>query len=124
MASTPVAVSVDEYIAGFPPHTRRLLQELRAIIREAAPGATERISYGMPTFDLHGHRLVYFAGYEHHIGLYPVTGAVAEAFAEELRPFRRGKSTVRLPLDAALPAALVRRIVQFRAGKIVAGESE
>jgi uncharacterized protein YdhG (YjbR/CyaY superfamily) len=65
--------------------------------------------------------LVYFAGYEHHIGLYPVSGAVAEALEEELRPFKRGKGSVRLPLDRPLPVALVRRIIQLRAGEMEGG---
>ena len=118
MAGTPVPASVDEYIAGFPPETRRRLEQLRAVVHEVAPAATERISYGMPTFDLRGHALVYFAGYERHIGLYPVTGAVAEALEEELRPFKRGKGSVQLPLDRPLPVALVRRIIELRVGEI------
>jgi uncharacterized protein YdhG (YjbR/CyaY superfamily) len=116
VVSAPVAASVDEYIAGFPPGTRRLLVELRAIVRDVAPGATERISYDMPAFYLRGRSLIYFAGYEHHVGLYPVTGAVAEELEEELRPFRHGRSTVRFRLDRPLPGALVRRIMQLRVG--------
>jgi uncharacterized protein YdhG (YjbR/CyaY superfamily) len=118
VAGALVPPSVDEYIAGFPPETRRRLQELRSLAHEVAPGVTERISYGMPTFDLAGHVLVYFAGYARHIGLYPVAGPVADALEEELRPFKRGKGSVRLPLDRALPVALVRRIIELRVGQI------
>ena len=45
---------IDEYIATFPPATQRILAELAATIRAAAPGAAEKISYRMPTFALHG----------------------------------------------------------------------
>jgi uncharacterized protein YdhG (YjbR/CyaY superfamily) len=64
----------------------------------------------------------YIAGYQHHIGLYPVAGAVGEALEEELRPFKRGKGSVRFPLDHPLPVALVRRIVRLRAGEIEGGK--
>jgi uncharacterized protein YdhG (YjbR/CyaY superfamily) len=66
--------SVDEYIATFPLSTQRLLIQLRNLIRENAPNAEEVISYAMPAYRLNG-VLVYFAGYENHIGFYP-TGKV------------------------------------------------
>jgi uncharacterized protein YdhG (YjbR/CyaY superfamily) len=112
--STRAASSIDEYIAGFPSETRRLLEELRALIQEAAPEATERISYRMATFDLHGRPLIYFAGFQGHVGLYPVIGAVAETLEEELRPYKSGKGTLRFELDRPLPAGLVRRIVELK----------
>jgi len=109
-ASTPDLV--EEYIAGFPPETQKVLRELRALIKTSAPGATEKISYRMPTFVLKRH-LVYFAGYEKHVGFYP-TGSGIEAFKEELRPYKSGKGSVQFPLDRPLPADLIRRIVEFR----------
>ncbi len=103
---------VDEYIAGFPPATRRVLEEIRALIRASAPGATEKISYRMPTFVLNRH-LVYFAGYDRHVGFYP-TGSGIEAFKDELEPYKSGKGSVQFPLGQPLPADLIRRIVEFR----------
>lgn len=113
MASRPTAGSIDEYIAGFPPATQQALEELRALIRECAPEATETISYAIPTFDLNGHHLVHFAGYAKHIGFYPVPSAM-EAFTEELAPYRSGKGSAQFPLGLPLPADLIRRIVAFR----------
>src|SRR5512133_2815801 len=88
------AAAVDEYIAGFQPETRRVLEDLRAIIREAYPAATERISYRMPTFDLHGKVLIYYAGYKEHVGMYPIVGRVEEVSGDELAPYKRGKGTI------------------------------
>ncbi len=51
--------TVDEYILAFPEPVRTKLQELRRLIRDAAPDAEEPIKYGMPTFTLHGN-LAYF----------------------------------------------------------------
>jgi uncharacterized protein YdhG (YjbR/CyaY superfamily) len=113
MANRSTANSIDEYIAGFPPETQKVLEELRALIKASAPEATETISYAIPTFDLSGHHLVHFAGYEKHIGFYP-TGRGIEAFKEELKPYKSGKGSVQFPLGQPMPADLVRRIVEFR----------
>jgi uncharacterized protein YdhG (YjbR/CyaY superfamily) len=108
--------SIDEYIARFPAHTRQMLEELRALIKAAAPDATETISYGIPTFDLDGRHLVFFAGYERHVGLYPAP--VSEAsFLEDLKPYKKGRGSVQFPLSEPLPKDLVRRIVAFEAAR-------
>jgi len=112
MASRSTANSIDEYIAGFPLETQKVLEGLRALIKTSAPDATETISYAIPTFDLNGH-LVHFAGYEKHIGFYP-TGSGVEAFKEELKPDKSGKGSVQLPLGQPMPRDLIRRIVEFR----------
>jgi uncharacterized protein YdhG (YjbR/CyaY superfamily) len=124
MTNRSTADSIDQYIAGFPPETQEVLQELRALIRASAPEATEAISYAMPTFDLNGRHLVHFAGYARHIGLYPVPSGI-EAFAEELKPYKSGKGSVQFPLGQPLPTDLISRIVAFRvaetAGKAAGG---
>ena len=97
-----------------------MLEELRAAIRAVAPEATEKISYGIPTFDLNGQHLVHFAGYAKHVGFYP-TGSGIEAFKEELGAYVTSKGTVQFPLDRPLPADLVQRIVEFRVREVGVG---
>jgi len=113
MAARPTAGSIDEYIAGFPPETQKVLGEVRGLVREIAPEATETISYAIPTFDLGGKHLVHFAGYERHVGLYPAPSGMVE-FEAELVPYKQGKGSVQFPLDKPLPVDLIRRIVEFR----------
>jgi uncharacterized protein YdhG (YjbR/CyaY superfamily) len=55
--------TIDEYIAGFPADVQEHLHQIRETIKTAAPAATEKISYGMPTFHLNGN-LIHFAGYK------------------------------------------------------------
>lgn len=112
MVNNPTPGDIDEYIAGFPHDVRAKLEKIRAVILEAAPGATEKISYRMPTFVLEGN-LVHFAAYEHHIGFYPTPSAI-EKFSEELKGYRGGKGSVQYPLDQPVPYDLVREIVAFR----------
>jgi uncharacterized protein YdhG (YjbR/CyaY superfamily) len=116
MGTRSAADTIDDYIAGFPPETQQVLQEVRSIVRAAAPGATETISYAMPTFDLNGRHLVHFAGYPKHIGFYPIPTGI-EAFKEELKPYKQGRGSVQFPLGQPLPRDLIRRIVEFRAAE-------
>lgn len=104
--------NIDEYISGFPQEVRQQLSQLRNAIRDAAPGAEETISYGIPAFRLNG-MLVWFAAHSHHIGLYP-RGSGIEIFKEELAPFKISKGTIQFPIGQPLPLDLIRRIVQFR----------
>lgn len=104
--------SIDEYIEKFPKDVQHLLEAMRQTIREAAPQASEAITYGMPTFQLKGN-LVHFAAYQHHIGFYPAPTGV-EAFTERLSPYLSSKSTLQFPLDKPIPFDLVTDIVKYR----------
>jgi uncharacterized protein YdhG (YjbR/CyaY superfamily) len=104
--------SIDQYISSFPPLTQKNLEQLRLIIREAAPGASEKISYQIPTFFLNGN-LVHFAAYQRHIGFYP--GArVIQVFESELSSYKTAKGTIQFPIDRPLPVELIKKIVEFR----------
>jgi uncharacterized protein YdhG (YjbR/CyaY superfamily) len=104
--------TVDEYIATFPAKTKGILQQLRATIKQVAPGAEEAISYNMPAFRLHG-MLIWYAGYREHIGLYPKT-TVIRAFQKDLAGYKLSKGTIQFPLDQPLPLDLITRIVKYR----------
>ncbi|RKN80669.1 iron chaperone [Paenibacillus ginsengarvi] len=104
--------SIDAYIAGFPPDIQHILTALRNVIREAAPEAKEKISYQMPTYELHGN-LVHFAAFKNHIGFYPAPSGI-EAFADEVKPYHKSKGTLQFPLDQPLPNELIARIVKYR----------
>ncbi len=111
-AQGPPATTIDEYIAGFPPDVRALLERVRRAIREAAPDAEEAIKYRMPTFVLNGN-LVHFAGYAHHIGFYPTPSGIA-AFKKELARYPSAKGSVQFPVDQPIPYPLIGRITRFR----------
>ena len=103
---------INSHINDFPISTQKLLKQLRATIKKAAPQAIEAISYGIPTFKLNGN-LVHFSGYAKHIGFYPGSGAIA-MFKKELSKYKTSKGTVQFPLDKPLPLALITKIVKLR----------
>ncbi len=107
-----VAVSVEAYIAAAPLPARRLMQQLRNIIRDVAPEAEETISYRMPMYKYHG-MLVGFAAFPNHVGFYAISN-VAQRYPEELAPYHTGKGSVQFPLGQRLPALLVRKLVKDR----------
>lgn len=117
----PIAASVDDYIAGFAPELRVRLEKVRETIRKAAPDAQEQISYAIAGYKLAGRPLIYFAGFKQHIGVYPIVGAVREAFELELAGYPGSKGTVRFTHEQPVPYALIGRIVKFRA-KEIAGQ--
>ena len=111
----PISNSIDEYIAAFPAEIQQILSQIRATIHSAVPDATEKISYGMPTFYLQGN-LVHFAAFKNHIGFYPTPGGIEE-FQSELAQYEGSKGTVRFPLNQPIPLDLFARIARYRASQ-------
>lgn len=105
--------NIDEYIAGFPKEIQKILEQIRATIKEAAPDAEETISYAIPTFKLNKINLVHFAAFKNHIGFYP-TPAGHEAFKKQLSVYKTGKGSVQFPLEKPMPLKLITKIAKFR----------
>lgn len=103
---------ITSYIAACPIQTQEQLKNLRNFILQEVPQAEEVISYKMPAYKLNG-MLVYFAGYEKHIGFYP-TGSGIKHFESEIQNFKYSKGTIQFPIEQDLPYELIRRIIQFR----------
>ena len=104
--------TITEYIKAAPKEAREKLREMRACIREAAPGAKESLKWGMPAFS-YRRILVTFAVFKHHIGFYPTPSAV-KAFAKNLARFKTAKGSIQFPLEKPLPLPLIRKITAFR----------
>src|SRR5262245_36711551 len=112
MEKRPHAKDVDAYISTAPKAAQAKLRQLRKLIKESAPAAAERISYGMPYYHYKG-RVAYFSFWKSHIGLYVPTPVLAE-HKNELKGYETTKATVRLPLDERLPVALIKKLIQAR----------
>ena len=105
--------SIDEYISKQPTEVQKILEKIRKTIKEAAPNATEAISYQMPTFKLNGKNLVHFAAFINHIGFYP-TPSGTENFKKELSKYKTSKGTAQFQLSEDIPYNLITKIVKFR----------
>lgn len=114
--------TIDDYIAHQPEEVQKVLQELRSIIKEAAPDAVEVLNYKVPSFTLvpNGKRdqQIMMAGYAKFVGFYPFPTTM-EKFADELKEFKQGKGSVQLPYNKPLPKELIKRMVEFRKEEIL-----
>jgi uncharacterized protein YdhG (YjbR/CyaY superfamily) len=114
-------VDVDAYISAAPAAVQAQLRQLRAAIREEAPNATEKMSYGIPFYEYGGtpgtlaSRLIYFAARKNHIALYPSGGA------KGLEQYLTERSTLRFPLDKPLPMSKIRSFIRARVKEKDAG---
>ena len=112
MAGRSAPGTIDDYIAGFPPDVRAILERIRMTIREAVPDAMETIRYKMPAFGLGGD-LIYFAAFKNHIGIFPpVRGD--EKLSKAIARYRGEKGNLRFPFGEPFPYQLLTRIVRFR----------
>jgi uncharacterized protein YdhG (YjbR/CyaY superfamily) len=112
------ARSVSEYIGLQPRSVQATLTRVRSAIRKAVPRAEELLSYGIPTYKLHGDAVLYFAGWKQHYSLYPATSRVVAAFKSDLALYEVSKGTIRFPLSKPVPAGLIARIAKLRAQEV------
>lgn len=102
--------TVDAYISSAPKEVQEKLQQIRNLIKEVAPDAIEKISYGMPYYGYKG-RLVYFAYAKNHIGLYAMPSYL-EGYDSEIQKYRTGKATLSFPIDEKLPLTLIKQLIK------------
>jgi uncharacterized protein YdhG (YjbR/CyaY superfamily) len=108
---------VDEYIARCPKDAQAALVKLRATIRSAAPGATERTDYfrmpgySNPSIDYYDGMFTWFSFKKLHIRLH-VPPAVIQAHRKELAGYATTKAIVSFPTGKPLPLALVKTLVK------------
>ena len=105
--------SVTEYIQAAPKEAQQKLREIRAILKEVVPKATESLKWGNPVFE--EKRILFaYAAYKSHLNFMP-THASLILFEEELKEYNTGKDTIQFPYDKPLPKLLIRKIAAYRA---------
>ncbi|MEH3053920.1 MAG: DUF1801 domain-containing protein [Patulibacter minatonensis] len=113
---TPKPTTIDEHLASAPPGVRATLDSVRATLLEAVPDAEERFRYGMPAIMFGGRYGLHYAGWKHHLGLYPV-GELPEPLASEIAPFRAKKDSVTFRYADGVPLDLIARVAAALAAK-------
>ena len=109
--------TIDGYIATLAPEAQAVAEGVRKAILEAAPDSVETVRYGMPTFQVGGASVLYFAVWKNHVGLYPMYRGTPE-FEAEVGPFRAHKDTVQFPLDKPIPHDLISRMVHSQVARL------
>jgi uncharacterized protein YdhG (YjbR/CyaY superfamily) len=109
--------TVDNYIETAPPAAQPTLRELRQLIHATLPSATERIRYGMPTYDHRGQRFVHIAAAKAHVGVYGLAHEDSDV-PPELAPYLVERSTLRFRFDQPLPTAALAAALRRKAGRL------
>lgn len=104
------------------PAKRQALEDLRSLIKKAAPDAEEAPVYGVPGFKLNGQGLVCYAAFKAHCGFYPMSPELMDKMTTELEGLRVAKGTIHFTPDQPLDESLVERIVTARVAEIAAGK--
>ncbi len=107
------AKTVDEYLQALPSGVRTTLEKVRKAIKSAAPMAEEKIGYGIPYYKYKGSFLALTAQ-KNHCSLVTMSYNIVKELKNELKPYGVSGTTIHFPLDKALPAALVSKIVKRR----------
>jgi uncharacterized protein YdhG (YjbR/CyaY superfamily) len=104
----------DAFLAKLPDDQRAALEDLRQVIRRAAPDAVEGLAYGVPAFKYRGRPLVSIGAAKGHCAFYVQSPAVMDAHAADLAGFDTAKGTVRFQASQPLPETLVTTLVHAR----------
>lgn len=105
--------TIDEYIKAAPQHVQEKLHEMRAILKEVAPNATEAIKWGSPVFE--ERRILFsFSAFKSHLSFMPTSSSL-EPFRNELTELSTTRETIRFPYDKPLPKSLIQKIAAYRA---------
>lgn len=106
------ATTVPEYIKAAPKEAQKHLKELRSILKDVAPKATEAIKWGSPV--LEGKRILFaYSAHKSHVNFMPTHSSLTP-FKKELEEFNIGKDTLQLPYDRPIPTALIKKIAMHR----------
>jgi uncharacterized protein YdhG (YjbR/CyaY superfamily) len=118
MRKSVPAESVDRYLAELPEDARFALERLRKIIRAAAPGSTEVVSYRIPIFKHQGHPLVGFGAAKNHCSFHVMSSSMIPELERmqrgELKEYNVSGATIHFTPDKPLPAGLVTKLVKER----------
>jgi uncharacterized protein YdhG (YjbR/CyaY superfamily) len=108
---------VDEYIARCPKAAQGDLAKIRAAVRAAAPGATERTDYfqmpgySYPGLDYYDGMFAWFSFKKPHIRLH-VPPSVIQEHRKELAGYATTKAIVNFPESKPVPMTLVKKLVR------------
>ena len=112
----PKPTTVTEYIDAAPKEAKVKLLELRDILKEIAPDATESLKWGSPVFE--EKRILFaYSAFKSHLNFMPTHSAM-EPFKKELAGYKTGKDTIQFSYSKPLPKSLIKKIAAFRVKEV------
>jgi uncharacterized protein YdhG (YjbR/CyaY superfamily) len=113
--------NITEYIQAAPKEAQEKLREIRSILKEVAPNATESLKWGSPV--LEEKRILFaYSAYKTHLNFMPTRSSL-EPFKKELAEYTIGKDTIQFPYDKPLPSTLIRKIATYRRKEVLENDA-
>ncbi|MBP6945633.1 DUF1801 domain-containing protein [Patescibacteria group bacterium] len=109
--------NVAAYIANAPKETQALLKELRAVVREVSPKATERTDYfhipgySYDEYDYYDGMFVWFSFKKPYVRLH-ILPSVIQDHKVELKDYPTTKSIISFRVDKKMPRLLIKKLVR------------
>lgn len=105
---------MDEYLSRLDDDRRAALTRLRELVHEWYPEASEKISYGMPTFVVDGHAIGGFLSHKDFCSWYPHSGSTLGTLAGQLGGRTHTKSALHFRVTEPLSDELFRTLLETR----------
>jgi uncharacterized protein YdhG (YjbR/CyaY superfamily) len=104
--------NVEEYLEQLDGIAQEKCREMRSILRDIVPQATEGLKWGKPVFESETILFAY-AAHKSHLSFVP-TGPALLPFSEELAEYQLKKDSIQFSYDKPLPIKLIQKIAKFR----------
>lgn len=105
---------IDDYLAKLDEPKLGTLRALRQTILGFIPEAEQRISYGVPAFNLQGKAIAGFAAFKNHLSYLPHSGSVLGELHDDVAKYVTSKGALQFPIDTPLPEDLVEKLIAVR----------
>lgn len=109
---------IDTYLKNVTSSQKKTLESIRKLVKQTVPEAEESISYGVPTFKVRNHALLYFAAYKNHMSLYPASDEMIESIGHDIAKHRTGRGTLQFSETNPIPEPVIKKIILFRLATI------
>ena len=104
--------TVEEYIKDATSEGQEKLKELRSLLRDISPKATETLKWGKPVFE--SKTILYaYSAHKSHLSFIP-TGPALKPFEKELSGYTVKKDSIQFTYAKPLPKELIRKIAKYR----------
>ena len=110
-------LEVTEYLSGVSEGHRNCLEDLRELILELVPEATQRVSYGIPIFRL-DKDLVGISSQKGHCSFHTMSPELMKSMKNECRAWKVSGATIQFSSDNPLNEEIVKIILTARIKEI------
>jgi uncharacterized protein YdhG (YjbR/CyaY superfamily) len=104
------AMTVDGYINSFKGQTKEILKQIRRMILEISPNATETMKYRMPTYKI-GSDVFAFAQQKNYLSIYINKEELISKHGSRIGKYSRGKNCIRYTKPGNINLSGIKKLI-------------